>query len=105
MSNDTKLDKLRTEDGVYETTFTEKYKKRIGWSAPDQRKVLSYIPGTITQMCVKVGQKVAKGETLLMFNAMKMSNSYGSPMAGKIAKINVQEGQAVAKGVVLVEFE
>lgn len=99
------LEELTTIDGTYSTTLPEKFKKRKGWSRPDQRQVFSYIPGTITSVVVKVGQNVEKGQPLLTFNAMKMSNTYGSPISGKIAKIHVEENQAVAKGLLLVEFE
>lgn len=99
------LEDFHTIDGTYSTTLTEKFKQRKGWERPNPKEIYSYIPGTITSIEVKVGQKVEKGETLLTFNAMKMSNTYGSPISGTVAKIYVEAGQAVAKGIMLVEFE
>lgn len=96
---------LNTENGAYETTFTKKYEQQKLWERKDPKKILSFIPGTITSVDVKVGQSIKVGETLLTFNAMKMSNTFKSPMAGKIAKINVSANDVVPKGVVLLEFE
>ncbi|MFI3295545.1 MAG: acetyl-CoA carboxylase biotin carboxyl carrier protein subunit [Rikenellaceae bacterium] len=98
-------DSLKTEEGTFETTFTEKYKNRTPWTRPNPKMIMSYIPGTITQLMVEVGTKVAKGDPLLSFNAMKMANTYASPIEGKVAKINVKEGESVPKGAVLIEFE
>lgn len=99
------LKTLNTENGAYETTFTRKYEEQKPWERKDPRKILSFIPGTITSIDVKVGQNIVIGENLLMFNAMKMSNQYKSPIAGRVAQINVTVGEAVPKGVVLIEFE
>lgn len=100
-----KYEILNIENGAYETTFTKKYEQQKPWERKDPKAILSFIPGTITAIEVKVGQSVRLGDTLLTFNAMKMSNTFKSPLAGKIAKIHVSAGDAVPKGVVLVEFE
>lgn len=96
---------LKTIEGTYTTNLTEKYKNRKPWTKPDPRQIISYIPGTITQVIVSKGDLVQKGQPLLTFNAMKMANTYASPIDGKIAKIHVAAGQAVPKGAILVEFQ
>lgn len=100
-----KYEILNTENGSYTTTFTKKYAEQKPWERQSPKEILSFIPGTITDICVEVGQTVAKGDVLLMFNAMKMNNTFKSPMSGTIAKINVTAGTAVPKGIVLIEFE
>lgn len=100
-----KYDILNTENGSYATTFTKKYAEQKPWEPLNPKEILSFIPGTITDIRVEVGQTVAKGDVLLMFNAMKMNNTFKSPLSGKIAKINVAAGAAVPKGIVLIEFE
>ncbi|CDN32821.1 Pyruvate carboxyl transferase [Mucinivorans hirudinis] len=99
------MKELFTENGTYTTTFTKKYEQRKPWQPANPKQVLSYIPGTIISVAVSEGQSVEEGDTLLMFNAMKMNNTMRSPMGGKIKVINVKEGDAVAKGLVLLEFE
>ena len=41
------------------------------------------MPGTILNILVKPGQKVAKGDTLLILEAMKMENEIVSPQIGR----------------------
>jgi biotin carboxyl carrier protein len=45
---------------------------------------------------------VARGQTLVILEAMKMENDLGSPMAGKIKEIKVSKGQTVNQGDALV---
>lgn len=99
------LETLRTEHGDYRTTLSAKYKNRTPWHPKDPRQVLSFIPGTITTVDVKVGDSVKEGDILLTFKAMKMQNTYRSPLSGKVAKIHVTAGEAVHKGMLLLEFE
>lgn len=96
---------LNTENGSYETTFTPKYRAQKAWTAQDPREILSFIPGTITSLDVKTGDKVKKGDKLLMFNAMKMENTLYAPQDGVIDHLCVTVGQAVPKGVTLVKFK
>ncbi|MCC8063201.1 MAG: acetyl-CoA carboxylase biotin carboxyl carrier protein subunit [Rikenellaceae bacterium] len=96
---------LSTRHGTYQTTLSAKYKNRTPWHAKDPRQVISFIPGTITTIDVRVGDQVKEGDVLLTFKAMKMHNTYRSPVGGKVAKIHVAEGEVVPKGVLLLEFE
>ncbi len=96
---------LSTRHGTYKTTLSAKYKNRTPWHAKDPRQVISFIPGTITTIDVRVGDQVKEGDVLLTFKAMKMHNTYRSPVGGKVAKIHVAEGEVVPKGVLLLEFE
>ncbi|WP_298064337.1 acetyl-CoA carboxylase biotin carboxyl carrier protein subunit [uncultured Rikenella sp.] len=96
---------LSTQHGTYQTTLSVKYRNRKPWQAKDPRQVFSFIPGTITSVDVKEGDTVEKGDVLLTFKAMKMHNTYRSPVGGKVAKIHVTEGDVVHKGILLLEFE
>lgn len=101
----TEWETLSTSHGTYKTTLTAKYKNRTPWHAKDPRQIYSFIPGTITTIDVKEGDQVKVGDVLLTFKAMKMHNTYRSPIAGKIAKIHVAVNDVVHKGVLLLEFE
>lgn len=95
-------DILKTENGNYETTFTEKYRKSSPWVAKDPMRIESFIPGTITSIDVKLNDRVEKGDKLLMFNAMKMENTLYSPVSGVVKEIKVEINQAVPKGAELI---
>jgi biotin carboxyl carrier protein len=64
-------------------------------------KVSSPMPGKIISAKVTVGQKVKKGDVLLILEAMKMENEIVSPQDGTVASINVTAGQSVEAGNLL----
>jgi len=99
------LEKLVINGDTYLTTLTKKFKDKQHWVKPDKKKVISFIPGTVRQVLVKVGDSVKEDDKLLMLEAMKMMNIINSPMAGKIKAILVKEGDRLPKGSVMIEFE
>lgn len=63
------------------------------------------LPGTITQICVEVGQEVKAGDTLVVLEAMKMANNIEAEADGKVTAICVKQGQAVLEEDALVVVE
>lgn len=63
------------------------------------------LPGTITQICVEVGQEVKAGDTLVVLEAMKMANNIEAENDGKVTAICVKPGQAVLEEDALVVVE
>ncbi len=63
------------------------------------------MPGKVVKLNKKVGDKVTKGETVLILEAMKMENEIKSGAEGTIKSINVKEGQALDSGFLMVEIE
>ena len=66
--------------------------------------VTAPLPGTITQILVKVGQQVKAGDTVVMMEAMKMENSITAEFDGTVKAILVQQGAQVQSGEALVEM-
>lgn len=62
------------------------------------------MPGLIQSVAVKVGDKVEKGDTLLVLVAMKMENIIKSTGSGEVKSINASAGEIVEKNQVLMEF-
>jgi len=60
------------------------------------------LPGRIVHVAVKPGDRVEKGATLLVIEAMKMENEFKAGTAGTVAEVRVEAGQAVNGGDVLV---
>jgi biotin carboxyl carrier protein len=67
--------------------------------------ILSFIPGTVLDILVKPGQRVRKGDSLMLLDSMKMQNKLKSTMDGKVKTILVKKGDRVSKGMVLIEVE
>ncbi len=63
--------------------------------------VNSPMPGNILDVKVKVGDKVAEGQVLMVLEAMKMENEISAPVSGTVASVNVSAGSTVASGDVL----
>ncbi len=105
METEKKNKSLIIEGSKYLTHFNKKFSNRIKWVKPDERIIKAVLPGSIFKLNIKKGQKVKKGFTLFVYEAMKMRNHYISPLNGVIKDIYVKENQNFKKGEVLLEFE
>ncbi|TPX30510.1 hypothetical protein SmJEL517_g05940 [Synchytrium microbalum] len=63
------------------------------------------MPCKISSVSVKVGQKVEKGQTLVILEAMKMEHVMKAPEAGVIKKVHYSVGDLVAEKKLLISFE
>lgn len=63
------------------------------------------MPGSILRFTVKPGDKVAKGQTVVILEAMKMENSIASDYAGTVKRLLAKEGSSVAADTPMVEIE
>ena len=59
------------------------------------KEVVSPIQGQVTDVKVKVGDKVQKGDVLLIVEAMKLENEVVSPFEGQVTEILETKGQNV----------
>lgn len=64
--------------------------------------VVAQMPGTIVDIDVNVGDKVTRGQKLLVLEAMKMENEIVAPQDGTVSEISVTAGTLVNAGDVLV---
>jgi len=63
------------------------------------------MPGRVVRVLVAPGDEVAKGQGLVIVEAMKMENELKAPRSGRVAAVHVAAGAGVEKGALLVEFE
>lgn len=63
--------------------------------------VVAPMPGKVLSIKASVGQSVAKGDVVLVLEAMKMENEIVAPEDGTIASIDVAEGASVEAGATL----
>lgn len=69
------------------------------------KQITCPLPGTILDIKCAVGDKVAKGQTLMVLEAMKMENNIDSDVDGTVKAINVQKGSTAMEGQVLIVIE
>lgn len=67
--------------------------------------VTAQIAGRVLSIKVSTGQTVARGDVLLLLEAMKMENEIKAPADGVVKEIAVAEGTRVAEGETLVIIE
>lgn len=67
-------------------------------------KITAPMPGTILKINVNTGDKVKKGQVLLILEAMKMENEIVAAADGTVASVNVAKGASVNAGDVLVSL-
>lgn len=60
------------------------------------------LPGTITDVKVKVGDTIKAGDTVVVLEAMKMQNNIEAETDGKVISILVNKGDTVMEGSALV---
>jgi biotin carboxyl carrier protein len=97
--------KLVIDDTSYETRVTPKFRLRKPYVAVDPKKVYAFIPGIITKLNIYEGQKISKGQSMLILEAMKMMNDVACPVDGRIKTIHIKQSQMVVKGQLLLELE
>ncbi|WP_420558962.1 acetyl/propionyl/methylcrotonyl-CoA carboxylase subunit alpha [Tepidicaulis sp.] len=63
------------------------------------------MPGKIIQVLAKAGQKVRKGDALIVLEAMKMEQTLQAAGESTVGAVNVEAGDQVEGGAVLLTFE
>jgi biotin carboxyl carrier protein len=105
MNKNDKLGFLNIDTSLYQTRISNKFKNRKPYQPVNPRIILSFIPGTVLDIFIEPGQKVAKGQDLMILDAMKMQNKLKCTMDGKVKLIAVKKGDKVSKGTILLELE
>jgi acetyl/propionyl-CoA carboxylase alpha subunit len=92
---------------LYEITVEEQTRHIIrtrggAAGAARSRTLIAPLPGKISRVAVRVGDRVEAGTTLLVIEAMKMENEFKAATAGTVAEVRVASGQAVNAGDILI---
>ena len=66
--------------------------------------LLSPMPGLVVEVRVKPGDRVFRGQDILVIESMKMESGVPSPCEGEVDKVLVANGEAVEAGDVLITF-
>ena len=64
--------------------------------------VTAHITGTVWKIEVRVGQRVAAGDTLVILESMKMEMPVEAEVEGSVVEVRCREAQPVNEGDVLV---
>jgi pyruvate carboxylase len=89
------LNGMKREAFILDRGVAPKAKPRQPADLSDPLQVGAPIPGLIASIAVSVGQKVAKGDRILMMEAMKMQTTVYAPVDGVIESLHAAIGDTV----------
>jgi acetyl/propionyl-CoA carboxylase alpha subunit len=73
-------------------------------SAAADGQIRSPMPGKVTGLSIKAGDKVTKGQALLTLEAMKMEHALTAPFDGTVDSVAVSLGSQVSEGATLAKL-
>src|SRR5690606_34838505 len=76
-----------------------------GDAAEEGGRLTAPMPGKVISVLVQAGQRVSKGQALLVMEAMKMEHTIAAPVAGEVTLLHFGVGDQVPEGEVLVAIE
>lgn len=79
--------------------------RRRGARQDGPKQVSPPMPAVVTKLLVAEGDRVEKGQAVVVVSAMKMDTTLTSPFDGVVTRINVAEGDKVTPKQVLVDIE
>jgi biotin carboxyl carrier protein len=92
-------ERVRREEAVQKTSTTSQGGPRVSGG------IYPPMPGKVTEVRVKVGDKVKSGQTVCILEAMKMFNELKADAAGTVKEVNVEVGTMVTPTDLLVLVE
>ena len=84
------------------TVFDQPHPDALADAAEAGGVVKAPMPGKVLAVNVKPGDSVAKGDALIVLEAMKMEHALGAPRDGVIEAVDAETGAQVGEGDVLV---
>jgi biotin carboxyl carrier protein len=109
-----RLDKtfaIKVNGNIYNVEIEDRYGqllKQLGLDYSMSGKIADVkapMPGLVLKVLVVPGQEVAKGDNLLVLEAMKMENMIKCPTDGIVGKILVSTGDKIEKNAILLQFD
>jgi 3-methylcrotonyl-CoA carboxylase alpha subunit len=88
---------------VVEVQETASRRGNKGNSGP--QSLTAPMPATVTKIMASANQRVKKGETLLLLEAMKMELPVRAPADGIVKAVHCKEGELVQPDSLLIDFE
>lgn len=89
----------------YRLTVMSRAAAEAAEHAPTQGELEAPMPGRVTRVAVAVGERVKRGQELIVVEAMKMENALVAPTDGVVRSLAVKVGDMVAPGPALVVIE
>jgi pyruvate carboxylase len=92
------------EVNVVDEALTQTSSQRQKADPANRNQVGASMPGMVVSVAVRPGDQVAKGQKLLMIEAMKMQTTLTAEAEGRVGEVHVHPGTQVESGDLLVTF-
>jgi|SRR3990167_3499625 len=94
----------------YHVELVDERRVRLGGAQPGiqlegRQQVSVPMPGKVIAVLAGEGDRVEKGQGLVIVEAMKMENEVRSPIAGEVKEVRVKAGDALEAGALLMVVE
>jgi 3-methylcrotonyl-CoA carboxylase alpha subunit len=89
------------DDGTYSLAYIDRLVPRLAEEAVGGR-LTAPMPGKVVQVLVRVGDRVKRGQALMVIEAMKMEHTIAAPADGTVDRVNYDAGDRVDEGVELI---
>jgi 3-methylcrotonyl-CoA carboxylase alpha subunit len=63
------------------------------------------MPAVVIAVCVNEGDRIEKGQKVVVVSAMKMETTLVAPYNGMVTRVNVRENDKVMPGDILVDID
>ena len=78
--------------------------RQFGTTHAEAGRLTAPMPGKVVSFAVKAGDKVTKGQTLAVMEAMKMEHTIAAPQDGTVAELMYAPGDQVGEGAQLLSL-
>jgi len=105
-----KMVSVKINNTIYKVNVKDKFDELLhdlGLDAMNTRQIgdiKAPMPGLVLNVMVKPGQKIQKGDAIIVLEAMKMENILNAAADGEVKKIHVKKGDKVEKNQVMVNL-
>ncbi len=96
---------------LYHLTVEDEREKRLRAAAGSgvvesgEYNMKAPMPGLVVSIAIREGDKVEKGQVLVILESMKMQNELKSPKAGTVSRIRVKQGETVEQRQTLLSVQ
>jgi biotin carboxyl carrier protein len=100
---------LISYDGIYvsvlDKALAEGKEVERGAGGGNPNEIVSPMPGNVVKLTVKKGDRVSKGDTLIVIEAMKMETGYSAATDGVVEDVNAAVGSQIDGNQVLIRIK
>ena len=102
---------IRINNNSYHVELKDRYDELLQslgmdtFSSKKETEIKAPMPGRVLDVMVHEGDRISKGDNVVVLEAMKMENVIKSPTGGVVKNVCVVKEEAVEKNQVLITFK